>query len=184
VATGRSRNFEEDMTMSTLFRMMALGAGLLLTSGIGAVLEAQVVKANKGAQRVWLQGDDDVFQTSGFDRLTTMNLQVPAAQEGVLVIRFSAESRCMTTAFPEDASTCVIEVWVDRGTLVYTLNFDSVPGPGSGDDFWEAHSGDVVTPVLGPGAHTVELFAYHECDSSCLFSLDDWVLTAEYWRTQ
>jgi hypothetical protein len=106
----------------------------------------------------------------------TATIAVPGDENGLILVRFSAESQCAGGAA---GNWCSIRILLD-GTEMDPASgsdfaFDSV---GSPQDFYESHSMDRSRAGVGSGSHTVTV-EWAVTSASTVFRLDDWSLTIE-----
>jgi hypothetical protein len=107
-----------------------------------------------------------------------VTINVPASRRALLLVRFSAESECITTGTSQ--RWCNLKILVDGSEFAQPESdfaFDSASNGVEDDGSWEAHSID-RSIVVGSGTHTVQV-QYRTTSADTTFRLDDWHLTVE-----
>jgi hypothetical protein len=177
---GRPQAEEETMTTCSMMTGSALA---ILVAGVSLAVAAPRTHDTEldliqGAKRLMIQTDDDVeaFTNTSFVQVTAGTIAVPAAQTGILVARFTAESVCSGVA----NSWCSIRIVCDGVELQPASGrdfaFDSV---GTGN--WKSLSVTRRTDVLTGGTHTCEVQTANRLANGA-HTLDDWAFEVEFWR--
>jgi hypothetical protein len=106
----------------------------------------------------------------------TGTIAVPGDENGLILVRFSAESQC---SGPTAGNWCSVRILLDGIEMDpasgVDFAFDSV---GSPQDFYESHSMDRSRAGVGSGNHTVTV-QWAVTSATTVFRLDDWSLTIE-----
>ena len=139
-----------------LVAVFLLGA---LLAGSGVVVAASVIKSGKAVTAVKVVTDAAAVSTASqtYADVPGMSLSVtvPSGEKAVLLITFSAQSRCLdgsgATAF------CYARVLVDGNTaLPGEVIFDSA-ADGNAANAYETNSMQFVVGPLNAGGHTVRV---------------------------
>jgi hypothetical protein len=119
-------------------------------------------------------------QSTTPDQLTEANIVVPAGQTGYLVATFSGESYCSGPL----GNWCSLHVMVDGAEanpdVFSDFAFDAASGTGA--DYWESHSIQRISNLVGAGTHNVEVHWFVVGSGTTTFRLDDWLFKVEFWR--
>ena len=109
---------------------------------------------------------------------TTGTITVPAAQTGILVATFNAESQCTGVA----SSWCAVLILCDGVALspVNSVNTDFAFSSGGGEKYVGASMTGYSNPVSG-GSHTCQVQTAI-ANGATSHRLDDWTFRVEFWR--
>lgn len=154
-------------------------ATVVVTLVVQSALAVVTTNANKGAKKIAvveaISGVSDTNPATDQDVPgASTSLTVPSSQTGIIVVRFSANSQCN---FGAEGNKCNLGVLVD-GALSGAVIFDT---DDTGDNFFEAHTFQFASDVLGPGPHTVKL-QYDTDGGGTSLTIGNGTLTAELWR--
>lgn len=168
--------------MGHILKLCGMAACLMALAGLDAFVEAQgplahdtQINANKGGKRLVIQTKAGAvnFASAGFVQVTATGITIPAAQSGILVATFTAESDC------NGGSWCSVRIVCDGIELQPAVGTDfAFDAPG---DSWDSNSVTRRTNVLTGGSHTCEVQTAQVGGSN--LRLDDWTFVVEYWRT-
>lgn len=141
--------------------LVLVGSIAVATLVAGTAIGATLVKNGKAVTAVRTVTADNFVATSslGFTDMPNMALSVPvpAGEQALLVITFSASTRCPADSVPEKGE-CVIQVLVDGsasppGDVLFASGKDS-DDPIYG---YSAQSMQFVSGPLSSGTHTVKV---------------------------
>jgi hypothetical protein len=142
----------------------------------GAVQAAMAAIGGTSAGAVVAVGiarSTDATSTTSTSYVNLPGALVNMRGQGLLVVRFSAESRCSAGT---NGDWCTVEVLVDgvqaKPDSGFDYAFDSVDG-----DLWEGNAVERSIKV-GPGLHHIRV-RYAVVGSGARFRLDDWSMSVE-----
>ena len=163
-------------------------ATVLVTVGAQQVMAAISGGATLGAKSIAVAsgGPNSTANSSTFVDIpgAVVTVTVPQKQTGLVVGRFSAESRCNQGAA---TTACRVALAIfgpgfpPSGVILNGAG-DQFDTEETGDNGYEAHAVQGWKGGLGPGTYTI-LARYHVTAMPTVFNLDTWALTAELWRS-
>jgi hypothetical protein len=176
--------------MKRLFQLSALAACLLL-GGLTPVATAQeaddaepdspdATYTAKGPTRLLVKTSGVAVTTQSTipEQVTGGSIVVPAGQTGYLVATFSGESYCSGPL----GSWCSLHVMVDGDEANPAVFTDFAAASGTDADYWESHSIQRISNLVGAGTHDVEVYWLVVGNGPTTFRIDDWLFKVEFWR--
>lgn len=123
----------------------------------------------------------DSFTTTSASEVDLPGAEVvvsnPSSTAAIVIMRFSAESRCSGGTGNSWCSVNFLVDGVDPADAVDDFAFDSSDGATEGTGSWESHAIERAA-LIGPGDHTIKVQVNAEFGGPS-FAVDDWAFIVE-----